>query len=277
MLRGHRAIAAGLQAGVAVAIRPGSGAIHAARWQLEAKLFDDSPVSRALSAIVERLCPGVWDIEIDSELPCGAGLGSSAALSVATARALAGGELDDPRVVRAVEEAERVFHGRSSGVDAAAALNGGVGEYRMSSGWRPLRTTRALQVCVGVSGKTHRTHELVGDVIRRCDEAASARRLVEELGAIAERGLDAVASSDHRSLGALLDQAHGLLAELGLSSPALDDMVKLAREAGAWGAKLTGAGGGGAVIAIPSSSPAPILSAWRTAGYACFQEELHHA
>jgi mevalonate kinase len=98
------------------------------------------------------------------------------------------------------------------------------------------------------------THSVVGD-----------DRLVE-LGALTDTGTTALLAGDFPALGAALDRAHALLAGLGVSTPQLDALCDAARGAGAHGAKLTGAGGGGAVIAIaPRDREADVLAAWRAA------------
>ena len=86
---GHAALAAGLSVGVAVRARPGSGKLRVPAWGLEAAAGDDSPVGRALGAILRRLEAPALDFDADADVPARAGLGSSAALAVAIARAAA--------------------------------------------------------------------------------------------------------------------------------------------------------------------------------------------
>jgi mevalonate kinase len=94
---------------------------------------------------------------------------------------------------------------------------------------------------------------------------------------VASAGMDALAAGDLATLAHLFNLAHGLLAGVGVSTPELDDMVHTARRAGALGAKLTGAGGGGAVIALPGEPGEEILRRWRAKGYYGFVTTIGHA
>src|SRR5207248_3586406 len=115
------------------------------------------------------------------------------------------------------------------------------------------------------------TAELVGRVSRLCQEKpAVARELLDGIGALAERAEGALASGEVAMLGRLLDDNHRALQALGVSSPELDELCTRARAAGALGAKLTGAGGGGAAIALAPGREAAVLAAWRANGYAGF-------
>src|SRR5690606_35106209 len=91
------------------------------------------------------------------------------------------------------------------------------------------------------------------------------------LGRLTDLGTTALLAGDLARVGAAMDRAHAVLADLGVSTPRLDALCAAARAAGAHGAKLTGAGGGGAVIAIapPGREPA-VLAAWREAGVTGF-------
>jgi mevalonate kinase len=101
-----------------------------------------------------------------------------------------------------------------------------------------------------------------------CDPVA--RALVEGLGEVSERGIEAVRCGDRQALGGLFTVAHGLLTGLGVSTAALDALVREALAAGALGAKLTGAGGGGAVIALAPSRTEAVLASWRRMGFEGF-------
>jgi mevalonate kinase len=213
---------------------------------------------------------GPLDFEVQATLPARAGLGSSAALAVAMARAAAREGTGEADLLAAVAESEAVFHGAPSGIDAAAAFHGGVGTFRKEEGWRPLALQRRLKVCVGLSGKPRDTRVQVEAVGRLCARTPVARRTVDVLGEAAVAGAEALAAGDIDTLGRLFDLAHGLLAGLRVSSPELDTLVHAARAAGAIGAKLTGAGGGGAVIALAPSHGDDVLARWRSLGFEGF-------
>ena len=136
VVHGHAALAAGISTGIAVEARagrtPGESRLRVPAWNLEASAGDGTPVGRALEAIVRRIeAPGL-DFVADARIPSRAGLGSSAALSVAIARAAAAavGRADATDAIdAAVMAAEEVFHGSPSGIDAAAARSGVTGRF----------------------------------------------------------------------------------------------------------------------------------------------------
>ena len=279
VVAGHPALAVGLRAGVRARIRPGTGCIDAPSWDLKAQVNDGS----AISAAFVRLCDTLGiaeaaglDVDLQTEIPSRAGLGSSAAVAVAIARALAArtfAPLD--LVARAVEESERVFHGTPSGVDAAAAQTGGVGRFDRQGGWQPLTLPAPLTLCVGLSGQIRATGDLVAAVVRVQTETPAARGLVDTLVAATTAGESALKIGDIRALGRLFNIAHGALAGLSASTRALDILVHTARAHGAWGAKLTGAGGGGAVIALPAEGRSgDIIAAWQAEGFSGFVTEI---
>lgn len=280
---GHPALAAGLSLQASATARPGPGRVRIPAWDIDLALDDpahaEHPVARALGELAATLGAPSFDLEVDTDLPPGAGLGSSAALATAAARALAAlagapreglADAHGDRLAAAVTAAERVFHASPSGLDAAIAGAGGFGLYSRADGLRPLRPRHALRLCIGLSGQRRRTADLVGSVARLCARTPSARRLVDALGDFAQAGAAALMRGDADELGRLFDLAHGALAGLGVSTAALDQLVHLARTGGALGAKLTGAGGGGAVIALAPEHESDVLARWRAAGFTGF-------
>jgi len=205
-------------------------------------------------------------IEIQSGIPVGRGMGSSAALSVALVRALAAarGEptLDPEQVFVRAMPIERVFHGNPSGVDVAVSAQGGVLRYLRGAvpiidevGRPP--TAEIVVLDTGCAGDTAALVAAVGSRRPAID------RVLERIGALTELAIDAL--DQPRVLGALLTENHQLLCEIGVSTRGLDDLVTLALEAGAYGAKLSGAGGGGVVLALVERTE-PLLEAARARG-----------
>jgi mevalonate kinase len=277
---GHPALAAGLGATVRAHVSPGQGAISAPAWQLEAQAGDDSLPGRAVAQLLERLGVALdaLDFWLESDVPARAGLGSSAAMAVAIARAVAARiGASEPQVADAVAAAEAIFHGTPSGIDAAAASRGCVGRFDKAGGWQDLSVTTPLDLCIGISGKGHDTGALVSQVRALCDRTPVARKLVDAMGELATAGIAALSAGDAATLAGLFNMAHGLLAGVGVSCRELDDLVYTAREAGAAGAKLTGAGGGGAVIAIAGEHGEEVLRHWRGKGYYGFITTIGHA
>lgn len=177
--------------------------------------------------------------------------------------------LDDARTSRSRDEvlaaanaSEQLLHGRASGVDTALSASGGIGVFRKATGLRPLRVP-ALRVIVGPSGAQRSTAAMIKRVAHITAGIEDDPRL-RELGTLTDNGTRSLLGGDIAALGAAMDRAHALLTELGVSTPVLDDLCDTARRAGAHGAKLTGAGGGGAVIAIaPRAAEPAVLAAWR--------------
>lgn len=212
-------------------------------------------------------------VRVTSELPTGGGLGSSAAFAVALARgvaALAGRVGCEPEIEEAAFIAERLFHGRPSGVDHTTCARGGVVLFRKGPPTRveQVSVARSLPLVVASTGKARSTATKVAGLARLVEEApARWEPLVARLGALAEAGAKDVERGAIAALGAKFDEAHALLSECGVSCPELDAIVDVARKAGALGAKLTGAGGGGAAIAL-APEPGPVIEAIRAAGFA---------
>lgn len=268
---GQPAVAAGIEAGVRCHASPGQGNIRAPAWQMDVQVGDGSMVSQAVERLCERLqvAAGSLDFWLETEIPARAGLGSSAAMAVAISQAVAariGGTPAD--VLAAATAAETVFHATPSGIDTAAASRGGVGRFDRTTGWQAIPLRQPIDLCVGVSKQVRQTSDLVTGVARLCERVPVARSLIETLGQVACAGMAALASGDVEALGEQFNLAHGLLSGLGVSTRELDELVRSARAAGAVGAKLTGAGGGGAVIAVAPERGEEVLKVWR--GMGCY-------
>jgi mevalonate kinase len=264
---GQAALAAGIERGVEATAAAGTGRLTVPAWDIDTRR-DDTPVTRAFAAIVERLDAPDVDVTVEARLPARAGLGSSAALAVAVARAVAGLRGCDPqRALAAAADAETVFHGTASGIDLAAASTGQVGRFQRPQDWRAVVVKQPITLTVGLSGKPRETRAQVDAVRRLRERTPAVDRVIDTMGALVAPGEAALARGDIDELGRLFDLAHGLLAALRVSSPELDALVHTARAAGAVGAKLTGAGGGGAVLALGAGHEADILRRWRDAGF----------
>jgi mevalonate kinase len=189
------------------------------------------------------------------------GLGSSAAVAVALAdvllRASSGRAPSQKRRFALAGEMEVVFHGTPSGVDHACSVLGRPIRFRRRGAGRPpsvrpLSLKRPLELLVAFAGTRRPTRDTVAALrARQARWPSRYRRLFQEVGRVAEEGVHAAEVGDLEALGDAMNVNHGLLSALGVSSPALDGMAGFLREAGALGAKLTGAGGdGGAVVGL---------------------------
>lgn len=257
---GRPALAAGLPDGVtlrATALSSPTDPIEVSVpcWDLDLVLTPDTehPVGRACLEVLTHCDAPVtgWRIDGESCLPSRAGLGSSAALTVALARLALGPEADRQEVVQASMAGERVFHGEPSGIDSEIAARGGVIWFVRGEPVEQVRLGRPLPLVVVPSGVPRSTADQVAKVRRKHDRHPGLIvPMLDLLGRLTAEGRGCLERGDLASLGELMDLAHALLGGLDVSSGVLDDLCHRARDAGALGAKLTGAGGGGCVIAL---------------------------
>jgi len=276
---GHPALAAGMRAGVRAHVSPGSGSLSAPGWALDARIGDDSLPGQAVHKLCDalRVDGATLDVWLEAEIPARAGLGSSSAMAVAVARAVGvRTDANESDVLAAAAAAEMVFHRTPSGIDAAAASRGRLGAFTKQGGWRDVPLPTSFDLCIGISGEPHDTGALVSGVASLRTSTPVADKLIHAMGELARAGTEALSSGDVPALARLFDMAHGLLAGVGVSTAVLDDMVHTARAAGALGAKLTGAGGGGAVIAIAGDHADEVLRKWRSKGYYGFVTTIGH-
>ncbi|SFC50592.1 mevalonate kinase [Halobiforma haloterrestris] len=193
-----------------------------------------------------------FDVTIESDIPLGAGLGSSAAVVVAAIDAAArelGVTLETEELAeRAYRTEYEVQDGQASRADTFCSATGGAVRVEGDD----CRSIEApdLPIVIGFDGGAGDTGELVAGVRNLREEYEFAADTVESIGDIVRQGEQALADGDVAELGRLMDFNHGLLSALGVSSRSLDSMVWAARDADAYGAKLTGAGGGGCIVAL---------------------------
>ena len=212
-----------------------------------------------------------WLIRVDSRLPLGKGLGSSAAIAVATARAfnrkLELG-LDAAGINDVAFEIEKLAHGTPSGIDNTLATYATPMLFRNVDGLQfdAIEPGGVPPVLVAWGGETGRTSEQVAGVRDRHAQA-SFDAIFNEMDRLSCEGARLLAAGEWTQLGALMNICHGLLNAIGVSTPGLERMVTLARQSGAVGAKLTGAGGGGSIVALCPGNLDEVRSALRRAGY----------
>ena len=252
----------------------------------------DAPKYRYVKAAVARSWKGgpLW-IEVRSMIPAGAGLGSSAAVTVATLAALAPlrqERLDSADLAREAFAVEHDVQGRASPIDTSTATAGGAVLVRPTEGedllWTIRRDTRQwclhrctlprLTLVVGNTGISAATGPLVAGVQARVEASPEDAARVKEIGQITLDGLAALRRNDLEAAGRLMDEDHALLNALGVGHPALERLVTVARRH-SYGAKLTGAGGGGSMFAL-TDEPQKVAADLRAAGGKAFllQSEL---
>lgn len=212
-------------------------------------------------------------IEVRSRLPRGVGLGSSAAIAVALTRAIAqcvDVVVDDARVNAIAFECEKLAHGTPSGVDNTLACYSQPLLFR-NAGALELQTlvlTEPLPIVVAVSHEVGLTREIVAGVRQRYEaNAAHYEQIFNQIDSIGQQGAESLRALDYETLGRLMNVCQGLLNAIEVSTPDLEQMIGIARNAGAIGAKLTGSGGGGSIIALCPGSENQVRAALQQAGY----------
>ncbi len=280
---GRPALAAGLPQGLRLRAErlPNSEApstLSIPVWGLDVALqrTSEHPVVRAAIDVLET-CGGPltgWNINGETHLPAGAGLGSSAALTVALAR-LAAPNASVESIIAASIVGERVFHGEPSGLDSAVAARGGLLRFVRGEAVTSVKATGPLSLWILPSGVPRSTGVEVAKVRARHDRIPSiVEPMLDALGAAVSLGIESIMSNDLERLGEIMNVSHELLSGLGVGDPALDRLVMLAARHGCSGAKLTGAGGGGCVVALPPEDPAALRSACAELGVLPLEVEI---
>jgi mevalonate kinase len=262
---GYPALAAALDLRVTVEVEPDESV---ARLDLPGGFPVPAAVLDAVGLLARAAGHrGGFVVKVRSELPLGGGLGSSAALGVALARAFKPGCEPDEAAALAMH-LERVLHGSPSGVDPAICARGGVIEFVKAEPPRIESVRGKAWLCVSPTGIARGTHTTVMPLAQRRATDPRVDENLARLGDLARRGRPAFESGDGETLGALFDEAHRILQELGVSCKELDATVASLRAGGALGAKLTGAGGGGAAIGLARDQAHARELARATSGFA---------
>jgi len=278
VVHGVPAIAVGIDRGARAERKPleaGPCRLFVRGWNLAVRENEEHhDLARAFRALLDAtrddnppLAPCSVDVEAD--LPPGGGLGCSAAMGVAIARAVDPGLSDDALQERAMAW-ERVFHGNPSGVDAAVAARGGCVFFRRGEALERVRVRGTLHLCIGNTGIASSTKSMVDAVARlRARRPDVVAKSFEGIHTLAKNARLAIEAGDRSALGRLMDLNQMLLSGLFVSSSEIERLCGLARGAGALGAKLTGAGGGGSVVAlVPSTAVGEaVLAAWKADGF----------
>jgi mevalonate kinase len=264
---GHRAVASAvsLQTTVHLTHRPGPTG-------LDQPYADDSRLQAALLAVLPEEGVGVT---VKSELPIGRGMGSSAALAVALGRAraaLAGEQASPAAVEQDAWAVERIFHGNPSGIDHTVSMCGGALIFRKTERgpeFFPVDLPSLPLVVIDSGSVGDTAAEVAGVRSRR----PGVDPILAEIGALVESVVPTLTSPDLSELGRAMSLNHRLLQRIGVSTETLDRIVTLSVDAGALGAKLAGAGGGGIVIAL-TEDRAPVIRAAQEAGFRALEIDL---
>ncbi|MDR0372860.1 MAG: mevalonate kinase [Nitrososphaerota archaeon] len=243
----------------------------------EKRLQQIESIERMLTAM--QLDPKLpLDIWIGGSLPGFSGLGASAASSVAIARAISeelGLNLSNEEINAVAYEGEKAYAGNPSGIDNTAATYGGLMWFKKNPAGGQDRVEKIyvkqpVEIVIGSTGKTANTKLMVEGVAeRKKKDHEKYDPLFTQAEKLADAGRKALETGDLKKVGELMNENHKILQEIGVSSEELDLLVDMARKHGAIGAKLTGGGGGGCMVALTPDKEvqSKISSAFKTAGY----------
>lgn len=245
--------------------------IQAPDIQLDSSL-DDLPEANPIASLV-RLFQAHYALDhlpacimrISSSIPLAAGMGSGAAISVACLRALSafiGAPLPIEQVSALAYEIEKLYHGTPSGIDNTVVAYGKPVYFVRGAPIEILSLRKPFTLVIGDTGIHSPTSRPV-EAVRRAWLADRAHfdSLFDRAGEIARAARSLLESGEPDRLGSLMNENHSLLVEMGVSSPELDRLVRSARDAGALGAKLSGGGWGGNMIALAQPDQAEQVAA----------------
>ena len=280
---GRAALAAPIPLAIeAKVVASGEKTIVIPRWGVEQPIhsLDEHPQGfpGVLAFLLDRLqlAQENMTIEVFPNVPRAMGLGGSASSAVAVIRALSTFyklELQEDEINSLALECEQAAHGSPSGVDNTIATFGKPLLYKKEpdsekSDFSVLQPARPVPLVIGMTGKESFTANMV-EQVRQARERHRLHydKIFDQMGEMAMNGADAFTQGEFDELGDLMNLCHGLLNAMLLSTPELEELVRIARDNGALGAKLTGAGGGGSIVALCPDTQEAVVSAMETSGY----------
>jgi len=275
VLYGKPALAMAVSLKVAVNIEPSTSYTvnyremdrkkHTYIWEAIEKIWKGSPLS----------------ITTFSQIPSASGLGSSAAITTATTAALLAmkNEFSKEKVAKNAFEIEYAVQGMASPIDTSTCSYGNAvmvwekekDGYIWSVSKNNYRwfiypfDVPDINIVIGISNEKSRTTEVVKKVKKFMEHSSFARDLINEMESLVLEGITALKKKDIVRFGEIMNENHKILYNIGASSPQIEKLIAAARKAGAYGAKITGAGGGGSIIAIGEDAE-KIMNALKSKG-----------
>jgi mevalonate kinase len=250
------------------------------------ELEPDKPISEINSPLkpfyylankaVENKDTGIH-IQIDSEIPLGAGLGSSSACCVAGAAAIFKlfGNISKEEILELAIEAERTIFENTSGADCTVCTYGGIMEYDKNKGFKKIEHEPNFQLVIINSNMEHSTQSMVSKVKefenKNKEEFSKLSNLESKL---VEDVLKLVKENKIQEIGQKMNQNQEYLENIGISNKELTKMIKIGQES-SFGAKITGSGGGGCIFALTNESNLQnILKKFKDNNYECFSTKI---
>lgn len=278
---GRHAIAAPIHLAVQARVRDNKEGVRLVvpRWGMDHRLELDperrhsfeKPAAKILEKL--ELSGEAMRIEVFPNVPRAVGLGGSAAVAVAIIRALDihfGLGLSEEKINDLAFEAEKIAHGTPSGVDNTVATYGQPIVYCRDNTPRvqEVKLSQPIPIVVGFTGVESLTAKTVAAVRKGHQRYHNHyERLFDQIDDLTLQGLEALKRNDLEELGELMNLCQGLLNALQVSSWELEELIGIARSSGALGAKLTGGGGGGSMIALCPDNSDEVIKAMEDAGY----------
>ena len=223
------------------------------------KLQQLESIERMLKTMNMNAKKVALDIWLGGNLPGFSGLGASAASSVAIARAIADEfnfDFSDEKINNFAYEAEKAYAGNPSGIDNTAATFGGLIWFKKNLNTdlntiEQLKIRQPVEIVIGNTGIVANTKAMVAGVAeRKKQNPKKYDAIFKRAEDLAYKGRKSLEDFDLKQVGRLMNENHYLLKDINVSSKELDFLVDLARSEGAFGAKMTGGGGGGCMLAL---------------------------
>ena len=216
-------------------------------------------------------------IEIDSEIPLGAGLGSSSACCVAGSAAIFKlfGEISKEKILEYAIEAERTIFENTSGADCTVCTYGGIMEYDKNNGFKKIEDEPNFQLVIANSNIEHSTQSMVSNVKEFENKNKEKFSELSELESkLVEDVLKLVKENKIDEIGEKINQNQKYLETIGISNSELTKMIKIGQES-SFGAKITGSGGGGCIFALTNESNLEkVLKKFKDSNYECFSSKI---
>jgi mevalonate kinase len=227
------------------------------------KLSDNHPFSKLLGGLRNHFgldhFPS-FHLKVKSDIPIASGLGSGTAVSVAILKAVSiflGLPLSPEEISKQAFEVEKIYHGSPSGIDNTVITYAQPIYFIRNQPFHLLSIAKTMTLVMGDTGQRSVTAQAVGEVRQRwLAKKEFYEDIFSKIGAISQKALEYIEEGNIEGLGSLMTSNHQLLRDINVSSPKLDHLVDTAIHAGAFGAKLSGAGQGGYMIALTDAAKA---------------------
>ncbi len=247
-------------------------------YRLDKKPEERQSFEKPAALILEKmnLSGTGMKIEVFSDIPRGMGLGGSAVIAVSIIKALNNHfkmNLTDEEINKMAYESEKIAHGNPSGIDNTIATYGYPIIYKKGdiALKESLQIKKPFDLILAFSNSEGLTAKTVAHVRSQWESNRDMYEgIFNDIDAIVLKGIQAIQSNDIKLFGELMNFNQGLLNTLQVSTPEIERMVHIARDAGSFGAKLTGGGGGGAIISV-SENPLDVIEAFGNEGFKAMQ------